>query len=311
MAKSASLDVAGLQTSLLSWYAQNARDLPWRRTADPYAILVSEIMLQQTQVDRVIPKYLAFLEAFPTLQALAAAEPGSVIRLWAGLGYNSRAVRLHQLAQQVVDKHAGNLPVTVDELRSLPGIGPYTASAVACFAFGAPSPVFDTNVYRVVSRVAFGVSAPSRHEVEPVAAALLPAVDASAWQQGLMDVGATICSTSSPKCMLCPLREHCQAAPYLQSGGERHLAEASVPYAPKQSTFAGSTRYYRGRIVAALGTLPSGTSMSLDELRRTVEDDASHDKEEGWLRGLVDRLVQDGLVRLEGEAQGTVRVTLP
>jgi len=305
------MDVAGLQFRLVSWYAQNARELPWRGSANPYAILVSEVMLQQTQVDRVIPKYLAFLEAFPTLKVLAAAELGSVIRLWTGLGYNVRAVRLHQLSQLVVDKHGGSLPTTVDELRCLPGIGPYTASAVACFAFGAHTPVFDTNVYRVVSRVAFGATAPTRQEVEPVAAALLPFGEASAWQQGLMDVGATICSLSRPKCMLCPLREHCKAAPYLQSGGERQLAEASVPYVAKQSTFVGSTRYYRGRIVATLGLRPSGTSMSLDELRRAVEDDSSHDKEEGWLWSLVNRLVRDGLVKLDSETQGSVRVTLP
>lgn len=311
MAQPATLGVAGLQTGLLNWYAQNARDLPWRHTTDPYAILVSEVMLQQTQVDRVIPKYIAFLETFPTLHALAAAEPGSVIRLWAGLGYNSRAVRLHELAQQVVDKHGGKLPATEGELRDLPGIGPYTAAAVACFAFGQPSPVFDTNVYRVISRLAFGVTAPSRREVEPIAAALLPADNASAWQQGLMDVGATICTTANPRCMLCPLREHCQSAPYLQSGGGRHLAEASVPYAPKQSAFAGSTRYYRGRIVAALGAMPAGAWMALEDLEHAVHDDASDGKEEGWLRGLVDRLVKDGLVKLEDEAQGSVRVTLP
>ena len=311
MAQPATLDVAGLQTGLLNWYAHNARDLPWRHTTDPYAIVVSEIMLQQTQVDRVIPKYLAFLEVFPTLQALAAAEPGSVIRLWAGLGYNGRAVRLHRLAQRVVDAHNGTLPATASELRTLPGIGPYTAAAVACFAFGEPAPVFDTNVYRVVSRLAFGVTAPSRREVEPVAAAWLPVDDASAWQQGLMDVGATICTTANPKCMLCPLREHCQAAPFLQGGSDRRLAEASVPYAPKQSTFTGSTRYYRGRIVAALRALPSGTSMPLEELGRAVHDAFDEDSDGVWLRELVDRLVNDGLVKLEDAARGPVRVALP
>jgi A/G-specific adenine glycosylase len=311
MAKPFPLDVAGLQASLLAWYAQNARDLPWRHTTDPYAVMVSEIMLQQTQVGRVIPKYRAFLEAFPSLQKLASADPGSVIRLWAGLGYNNRAVRLRQLAQRVIEKHGGHLPTTEGELRGLPGIGPYTAAAVACFAFGAPSSVFDTNVYRVVSRIAFGVSAPSRREVEPIAVALVPINDASAWQQGLMDVGATICTTANPRCMLCPLREHCQAAPYLQSGGERHLAAASVPYTPKQSTFRGSTRYYRGRIVAALRALPAGGWMALDDLQCTIRDDASDNKKEGWLRILINRLAKDGLVRVEEPVLGLVRVALP
>ncbi|MEE8519423.1 MAG: A/G-specific adenine glycosylase, partial [Dehalococcoidia bacterium] len=139
-----------------AWYERNARDLPWRRephVSDAYAVLVSEVMLQQTQVERVIPKFIEFLDAFPTLTSRADAEPGAVIRMWAGMGYNGRAVRLHKLANEVMREMGGELPRSPDGLRLLPGIGPYTASAVACFAFGAPVPVADTNIYRVLSRL--------------------------------------------------------------------------------------------------------------------------------------------------------------
>ena len=194
--------------TVAAWYARNARVLPWRGVADPYAVLVSEIMLQQTQVERVIPKYRAFLDAFPTLRALADAQPADVIRLWAGMGYNGRAVRLHKLAREVVERHDGELPRTVDELRKLPGIGPYTAAAVASFAFGEPVAVLDTNIYRVLSRAVHGITAPSRNAIHPLAESLLPKPDnpisPADWHQALMDIGATLCTARQPRCMLCP-----------------------------------------------------------------------------------------------------------
>ena len=290
-------DAGPLHAALASWYAAHARDLPWRRTRDPYAILVSEVMLQQTQVARTVPKYAEFLDAFPTLGALADAPVADVIRAWSGMGFNARAVRLHRLAVEVVAEHGGRLPRTAEGLRALPGIGPYTAAAVACFAFGARTPVLDTNVYRVLSRVVHGLTPPERSALEPLARALLPGpdapLDASAWAQALMDVGASVCSVSSPACGSCPLEPHCAAAPaLLREGAPRALAEASVPYVAKQGTFAGSTRFYRGRIVAALRGLPAGGSLSVARLA-----EATGGLARDAIAALVDGLVRDGLAR--------------
>ena len=295
-----------LHAALAVWYAAHARDLPWRRTSDPYAILVSEVMLQQTQVSRTVPKYVEFLDAFPTLEALADAPVAEVIRAWSGMGYNARAVRLHRLAVEVMASHGGELPHTADGLRALPGIGPYTAAAVACFAFGARTPVLDTNVYRVLSRVVHGLTPPERSELEPLARAFLPGpaapLDASTWAQALMDVGASVCSVSTPACRDCPLEPHCAAAPaLLREDAPRTLAEASVPYVAKQGTFAGSTRYYRGRIVAALRGLPTGGSLSAARLAGATGGLARDD-----ITALVDGLVRDGLARRVGG-----RVALP
>lgn len=286
-----------LHAALASWYGAHARDLPWRRTSDPYAILVSEVMLQQTQVSRTVPKYAEFLDSFPTLEALADAPVADVIRAWSGMGYNARAVRLHRLAVEVVARHGGKLPQTAEGLRALPGIGPYTAAAVACFAFGASEPVLDTNVYRVLSRVIHGLTPPERSELEPLARELLPGpdapLDASAWAQALMDVGASVCSVSSPACRDCPLEPHCAAAPaLLREDAPRTLAEASVPYVAKQGTFAGSARFYRGHIVAALRALPAGGTLSSERLA-----DATADLPHAEVAALVDGLVRDGLAR--------------
>jgi A/G-specific adenine glycosylase len=263
-------------------------------------------MLQQTQVDRTVPKFLEFMARFPTLTALAGSPAADVIRLWSGMGYNVRAVRLHRLAQLVVSEHEGHLPSGAQELRALPGIGPYTASAVACFANGASEPVLDTNVYRVLSRLAYGVEAPSRGALEPLAAELLPGpgdpLDASAWHQGLMDIGATICMAAKPRCMLCPLRDNCAAAPALQDGASRSLAESSVPYAPKQGRFEGSRRYYRGRVIEGLR---GAASISVDDLGLLVYENYAEDDQER-LGVLIDGLVKDGLAQwIDG------RVALP
>ncbi len=303
-------DANALHDAVASWYAGNARVLPWRGTADPYAVLVSEIMLQQTQVERVIPKYRAFLDAFPTLRALADSQPADVIRLWAGMGYNGRAVRLHRLAREVVKHHGGELPHTAAELRDLPGIGPYTAAAVASFAFGEPVAVIDTNIYRVLSRVVHGIDAPSRDAIHPLAAELLPEpsspITPADWHQALMDIGATLCTTRQPRCMLCPLRPFCAAAPHLQSGGDPALAEASVPYAPRQSRFQGSARYFRGRIVDHLREQPDAgvEESTLETVLRNAEA-ASGAPCPVSLADLLVALERDGLIHRDG---GRVRL---
>ncbi len=305
------VDAHALHDAVAAWYARNARVLPWRGSTDPYAILVSEVMLQQTQVERVIPKYHAFLDAFPTLLALADAQPADVIRLWAGMGYNGRAVRLHRLAREVVERHGGELPCTVDELRKLPGIGPYTAAAIASFAFGEPVAVLDTNIYRVLSRTVHGVDAPTRDALHPLAESLLPQPDSSIspadWHQALMDIGATVCTARQPRCMLCPLRPHCAAAPHLQSGGDPALAEASVPYAPRQSRFQGSARYFRGRIIDHLREQPdSGIEESRLEAVLREAEAASGAPCPVSLPDLLAALERDGLIR-----RGGGRVRLP
>jgi A/G-specific adenine glycosylase len=196
---------------LLAWYSRNGRDLPWRKTSDPYAILVSEVMLQQTQVERVLPRWQAWLERWPTVDALAAASPGEVIREWQGLGYNRRAVSLHRTAQIVA---ARGWP---DDLTTLPGIGPYTAGAIRNQAYGEPVLPVDTNVARIQERTA--------HEFGPQAL------------QALFDLGATVCLARVPRCGSCPLAERCP------SRGQR--------YEPirRQSPFDGSFRQRRAALL--------------------------------------------------------------
>ena len=205
--------------TLLAWYAAEGRThLPWRETRGPYAILVSEIMLQQTQVERVLPKYREFLARFPTFAALAAEPVGEAIKAWAGLGYNQRAVRLHGIARQVVEEFGGQLPNTLEGLMALKGIGRYTAGAVACFAFELPVATVDTNIRRVLWRVFRGVEqlpwpggeTAARMYLE-LAEWALPREQAYDWQQALMDLGARICLARKPLCEKCPLREYCAA----------------------------------------------------------------------------------------------------
>jgi A/G-specific adenine glycosylase len=198
-----------VEQQLLAWYARTGRDLPWRRTRDPYAILVSEVMLQQTQVERVVPRYLDWLERWPTPEALAAASPADVIRAWQGLGYNRRGLNLHRAACRIAES---GWP---EDLTELPGVGPYTAAAVGNFAFGREELPVDTNVERVRERTGANFS--------PAAA------------QALMDLGATVCLARVPRCGICPLAGGCP------SRGRR--------YEPvrKQSRFEGSFRQRRAR----------------------------------------------------------------
>jgi A/G-specific adenine glycosylase len=218
-----------MQERLLAWFAEHGRDLPWRRTRDPYAILVSEVMLQQTQVERVVPRYERWLARWPTAAALAAAPRADVIREWQGLGYNRRAVSLHEAARAVAD---GGWP---GDLRELPGVGPYTAAAIACFAFGAQVAAPDTNAKRVLER-AFGDAG-----LAP------PPGRAYEWNQALFDLGREICIARRPRCGICPLAAGCPSR--------------GRTYAPlrKQSRFEGSFRQRRAellRAIAAAGALP-------------------------------------------------------
>ena len=210
--------VRRFQRRLLAWYARHGRDLPWRRTREPYRILVSEIMLQQTQVDRVIPKYEQFLERYPTMEDLAAARARDVRRLWYPLGYNVRPLRLHAIARETVARYGGRLPDTDEDLRRLPGIGRYTAGAIRSFAYGQDAAILDTNVRRVLGRVFLGPRRLRRMRGETgwwnLSSALVPRGRAYDFNQALMDFGATWCTPRRPRCVPCPMKSFCVSHPF-------------------------------------------------------------------------------------------------
>jgi A/G-specific adenine glycosylase len=203
---------------LLTWYQRHGRDLPWRKTDDPYHILVSEIMLQQTQVDRVLPKYAEWLEKFPSLAALAEAPQGEVFRAWYPLGYNIRPQRLQSIAREAVAKYGGALPSDEATLRSFKGIGAYTAGAIRSFAFRERAAILDTNVARVLFRVFVAKGDAKSHAMKrhlwSVAEALVPQRHVFDFNQALMDLGATVCVSRKPKCLVCPMAKGCRTFPF-------------------------------------------------------------------------------------------------
>ncbi|MGB3307520.1 MAG: A/G-specific adenine glycosylase [Thermomicrobiales bacterium] len=290
-----------IRVRLLSWWQANRRDLPWRHTRDPYRILVSEVMLQQTQVDRVIPYYERWLEAFPTVHELAEAPTAEVIRLWAGLGYNRRAVNLQRTAQAVAER-GGTFPQSVDELKTLPGIGPYTAGAIACFAFEQDVPFIDTNMRRVLHRLLVGVDVPepqvSDKEIVALAAEILPPGTGWDWNQALIEFGALQCTARKPLCMVCPLQDLCLARPRIQT------AIAELPKgkrAKKEGPFKESNRYFRGRVVDLLRDRDKAhTGMTLEEIGPQVRAGFS-DADLPWLFEVVRGLERDGLAMVAEE----------
>jgi A/G-specific adenine glycosylase len=203
------------QNRLLKWYGEFGRDLPWRRTSDPYRILVSEVMLQQTQVDRVVPKYHEFLGKYPTLRDLAAAKPDEVREAWYPLGYNVRPYRLHSIACEAVEKYGSTIPSDPEKLQSMKGIGRYTAGAVRSFAFNEDAPILDTNVMRVLHRVFLGNGDPKKKtsRLWVMSEELIPKGKGYDFNQALMDFGAVVCTARKPYCMFCPMRDFCQAYP--------------------------------------------------------------------------------------------------
>lgn len=205
------------QRRLLAWYRRHGRDLPWRRTRNPYHILVSEVMLQQTQVERVVPKYREWLVKYPSLEALAQASVRQVRETWYPLGYNIRPLRLREIARNAVRRHRGRIPNTRAELLALKGIGPYTAGAVLSFAYRKHAPILDTNVRRVLRRVFLGDRAtPADKVLWALSEALLPPGKAYDFNQALMDFGATVCTARRPRCPTCPLTRTCASYPLAQ-----------------------------------------------------------------------------------------------
>jgi A/G-specific adenine glycosylase len=282
-----------IQDGLLRWFKENARELPWRRTRDPYAILVSEVMLQQTQVDRVLPYYTRFLERFPTVEDLAAAATSEVIRIWSGLGYNRRAVNLQRAARAVVDELGGSFPDDPADLKKLPGIGSYTAGAIAAFAHERDVAFLDTNMRRVISRMIFGSESVRESEAIGAATALLPPGHGWTWNQALIEFGALQCTARRPACIVCPLRDECVAYPTMQIALQLKSARTSKA---KAEPFESTTRFYRGRIVEALRALPEDEpeGIPLPELGLRVREGFTAENLP-WLRELVEGLQRDGL----------------
>ena len=217
--------IPAFQRRVVAWYRRHRRDLPWRRTRDPYKILVSEIMLQQTQVERVAPKYREFLQRYPTVQALAKAPTAQLRRVWYPLGYNVRPLRLRQIARRVLRDHGGRIPDSYDGLLAMDGVGRYTAGAVLSFAFEQDAPILDTNVSRLLSRY-FGVRATKRssghRQLWRLAEAVIPPGQGPVINQAMMDYGALVCTARAPKCPSCWLRRTCHSFPFDDSPTGRH-----------------------------------------------------------------------------------------
>jgi A/G-specific adenine glycosylase len=210
------------QHRLLKWYREHGRDLPWRRTSDPYKILVSEVMLQQTQVNRVVPKYHEFLDRYPSFEALAQAPVEEVKQTWYPLGYNVRPLRLHSIACEAVVRYGGTLPRDSDDLLSFKGIGRYTAGAIRSFAFNEDAPILDTNVIRVLHRVFLGTgeSQAQKSKLWKLSEALIPKGKGYDFNQALMDFGSIVCTARDPYCLLCPMKDFCKSYPFDPRAGE-------------------------------------------------------------------------------------------
>jgi A/G-specific adenine glycosylase len=293
-----------IQRRLLQWYRRHGRsELPWRTARQPYRTVVSEFMLAQTQVERVVPKFEAFVARFPGFVSLARATPAEVLREWKGLGYNSRAVRLRRLAQVVVEEFGGNLPRERERLRTLPGIGPYTAAAIRAFAFDIDDAPIDTNVRRLVNRLFFGLEYPHRAapcELDARARELVPPGRAHDWNSALMDLGSSICTARAPKCLLCPLRCACAAAPVDAGLLERLRVAAGGRRSPQNVIpFEHTTRYARGRILDRLRDLPPGRRISLLDLHDAIAR-AVPGRSVEEVSKLVDALSRDGLLTRDG-----------
>ena len=237
-----------LRDAILAWFEVNGRDLAFRADGDPYAVLVSEAMAQQTQISRVVPAWQAWMARFPTIASLADAPTAEILRQWAGLGYDRRALNLQRAARAIVADHGGRMPDTVEGLMTLPGVGPYTARAVAAIAFGRPVGAVDTNVRRVLGRTVMGSAEIDPKQLQAIADASVPVDRPAAWTHALMDVGATFCRPRTPRCEPCPAKAWCRfvtAGEPTSRSPRRRRGGATTP-------FPQTTRWLRGRILDTL-----------------------------------------------------------
>lgn len=286
-------------SKLVTWYKHHKRRLPWRETRDPYRIFVSEIMLQQTQVDRVIDFYHAWLKQFPSWKSLAEARTDKLLHAWAGLGYNRRALQLREAAQQVVAK---KIPQTMEDWIKLKGVGPYTAAAVHAITARKRLIVIDTNVRRVAGRIFLGIPYPALADDVRVGRALDRAVPAkdSYWElpQVMMDFGTAICTPKNPACATCPIRSVCKAAPKFISGraGEKpRVASHEKKHRDKQYP----DRIYRGRILAAVR---NGNAKTVSTLGPMIDPAFNVKKDTEWLRAMIARLKKDKMIESRGNS---------
>jgi A/G-specific adenine glycosylase len=285
--------------AILAWYDQRGRALPFRGTTDPYAVLVSEAMSQQTQAARAGEAWLRFMARFPTVSALALATPADVLREWQGLGYNRRALNLWRAARQIVERHGARVPVDLRSLQALPGVGPYTARAIAAIAFGRPTGAVDTNVRRVLGRIVAGdaVALPAS-ELQAIADSAVPSDRPADWTHAVMDVGATICRPRRPDCGGCPARQWCRFAAHASATDESSVTTAahdgvrSVRVRETPAPFASTSRWLRGRIVDRLREAQDGAW--------TMVTGPIGEHGEAAVAEALGALARDGLVELEG-----------
>lgn len=276
MARGSTLPVATLRRRLLRWYRRAARRLPWRGTRDPYRVWISEVMLHQTRVETVLPYYRRFVRRFPNVRALARAPLDDVLKAWEGLGYYARARHLHQAARRIVRERRGALPRTAEEWRALPGVGAYTAGAIAAIAFGEASPAVDGNLRRVFARL-YDLPRPRARRLDAIAGAWMDHAEPGVVLQALMDLGATVCSPRGPRCGACPLSTECRA--YRRGRAERRPLPRRRAPLPQYDIGVGVVRH-RGRVLIAkrkpeglLGGLwefPGGKRKKGEPLERTV-----------------------------------------
>ncbi|MFA5853944.1 MAG: A/G-specific adenine glycosylase [Patescibacteria group bacterium] len=278
------------------WYRAHGRNLPWRNTVDPYRVVVSEFMLQQTQVDRVVPLFTRFVSVFPSWNALAEASQADVVRAWKGLGYNMRAVRLRHLAMEVVTRYDGMLPSETEALVSLKGIGPYTARAIRAFVFRKRALAPDTNLRRVLNRVYKGPKADPKMFDERSWLAWersLPERLSYDVNQGLMDIGATLCKARSPSCEVCPLKKLCKSYPRILK--MKSLPKQKASRVEKTDALGIPNRIYRGRVIEELRAR-SVSHVHLEALGRRVRV-GFEKKDLPWLQRVLEGLEKDGLIK--------------
>ena len=325
-----------LRDAILAWYASRGRSFPFRGATDPYAILVSEAMAQQTQAARAGEAWVRFIDAFPTVAALAAATPADILRAWQGLGYNRRALNLWRAARRIVEVHGGEVPADLGALQALPGVGPYTARAVGALAFGMPVGAVDTNVRRVLGRIVAGDAAVlGAAALQKVADAAVPPSRPGEWTHALMDIGATLCRPQRPSCRSCPALTWCryaQVGPGVvsdaagevaavvasgqarrASGGGRAARQApaatgrpaSVARAAREAPapFATTSRWLRGRIVERLRAAADGAWTAFAE--------RIGDHDQAAIAAALEALARDGLVELEAGSRAMPRARLP
>ena len=288
---------------MIQWYRSKGRALPWRNTRDPYAVFIAEIMLQQTQVNRVIPKWYSFLSLYPNWASLASAPPAGLIRQWVGLGYNNRVIRARKTAQIVQKQYHGRLPSAPELLEALPGIGKYTSAAIQCFAFGKSVPVVDVNVNRVLTRF-YGITTTQKPtHIRELANQALPKKDTYEWNQALMDIGASICKAKTINCTICPLTKSCSTS----SAGTTPVI---FPSNASQGKYLGSNRYFRGRILNLLKLHMQNRKLGIDQLSTALQQHTSDDNME-QIKKALQGLQRDELVDLHPNYKEPTHVSLP